>query len=110
VVQARAELDAAMGRLRDSLRKDPDYTAALNDKQAAQAQVTALHASGDASPEQVLPLAQRGLADGQRIAQIEREAIAKDADVIAARAHLAAAMAAHNAQAQADGVATPAAK
>jgi hypothetical protein len=95
VAQATAELDAAMQRLRDTLRKDPDYKAAVSDKQAAQSEVAALRAKGE--DDQILTVAQRGLEAGQRIAQIEREAIAKDPDVISARAHLAAAVAAHNA-------------
>jgi hypothetical protein len=84
-----------MGRLRESLKKDAGYKAALNDKQSAQAQVVALRAAGQ--DDQILPIAQHGLEAGQRIAQIERDAIAKDPDVISARAHLAAAVAAHKA-------------
>jgi len=84
-----------MERMRDTLRKDPDYKAAVSDKQAAQDQVAALRAKGD--DDQILPVARRGLEAGQRIAQIEREAAAKDPDVISARAHLAAAVVAHKA-------------
>ena len=86
-----------MERMRDSLKKNPDYVAAVNDKQAAGAQVAALRAKGEDSPDQIMPLAQRGLEAGQQIAQIERAAIAKDPDVVSAKAHLAAAIAAHNA-------------
>lgn len=97
LVQARADLDAAIARMKDSLRKDPDYLAALNDKQASQTQIAALRSKGDDSPEQILPLAQRGLEAGQQIARIERDASAKDPDVVSARANLAAAITAHNA-------------
>lgn len=95
LTQARAALDAAIGRLKETLKSNPAYTAALNDKQAAQDEVSALRAKGDDG--QVLAVAQRGLEASQRISQIEREAIARDADVIAARARFAAALAAHSA-------------
>jgi hypothetical protein len=106
VVQAKADLDAAMGRVRESVRANPDCRAALQDKEGAEAEVSALRAKGEDNPDQILPIAHRGLEAGQKIAQIERDAAARDPEVIAAKARLAAAIRAHNA-AQGGGAISP---
>jgi hypothetical protein len=95
LIQAQADLDAAMTRLRESLKKHPDYAAALAEKQAATAATEALRARGEGSPDQLLPAARRGLEASQHVTAIEREAAARDPDVVAARARMTAAIAAH---------------
>ena len=93
---ATAELDAAMDELRGKLKDRPDYQAALKEKTAARADAQALHEKSDINPTaDTLAIAQRGLDASKKLAEIEREAAEKDDRVIAARARLDAARAAH---------------
>ncbi|HET6249184.1 MAG TPA: hypothetical protein VFE47_15930 [Tepidisphaeraceae bacterium] len=71
---------------------NPQYRAAVAQKQAAQARATALHEQG-APDAETFAAAQDDLAASTTIARIERAAAAGDPTLVNARAHLQAAAA-----------------
>jgi len=98
ITAATAALDDAVAAVKRSLKSNSDYMAAMSAKQAAKEEAAAYREKGDgAVPGDLVSIAQRGLDAGTKMTAIEREAMAKDPNVVAARARLDAAIKAHNA-------------
>jgi len=97
IVAATAALDDAVAQVKKSLKSNSGYMAALAAKQEAKDEATAYREKGDGVPGDIVSIAQKGLEAGKKITAIEREAMAKDPTVVAARARLADAIKAHNA-------------
>jgi len=92
VVAATAVLDDAVAKVKSALMSNPDYAAALAAKKAARDEAAALHDGEDSHAGDIVAIAHRGLEAGQKATAIEREAMAKDPAVTAARARLDAAI------------------
>jgi hypothetical protein len=93
---ATAEYNAAVDHLKETLKDNPAYKAAVEEKRVARLEAAAMHEKSDVQPVDALKAAQRGLDASKRISEIEKAAMAKDDRVVAARARLDAALAAHN--------------
>ncbi len=93
VAAATAELNTAMTNLRATLSAQPDYAAALTEKQHASEEAAAFHEAGSTGGGDISEIAARGLTASKTLSQIERTAMANDPAVQAAKAHLKAALA-----------------
>jgi len=91
--QAAAGVAAANDRVARSLNSQPQYRAAMAEKQEAEQLAASLHERG-ASVEEVWPVALHDLQASQTITRIRNEALAGEPDVLEARARLQAAVAA----------------
>jgi hypothetical protein len=81
---AKSNLDDTRKTASDSLASNPDYQAALAAKQKAAEDIANLRASGDATPDTMLPLANAELQANSKIRQMESDLIARDPAVQAA--------------------------
>ena len=96
LAKAQADVDAAAARVRQSLKDNADYTSAVTEKKAAEAQADAVRAGlGDAGNSrgdlaEMFPIAQRGLEAGRKVRQIEAEAMAADPQLTQAKARVQA--------------------
>ena len=88
LAQALDDLNAARGRVVQSLGSRPDFQAATADKKAARDLSDALHTTGNPTPAQMTPIAERALEAASRLTQIETAALAADPSWIEARARL----------------------
>ena len=102
IVQATADVNAAMDKLRDELLKsNTDYQAAVAEKKAAQAESATVHAREDSTQEQIVAAATRVLEASRKVVQIERDAAVTNQGVQDAQSKLKTAIAAHAANAAA---------
>jgi hypothetical protein len=88
VSQGLSDLESAQTRIEESLNERPDYRAAIAQKQAAQEGVDQMNASGDASPEEMTPLAQNELAARKLTTHLQTQALSSDPQWLDARARL----------------------
>ena len=88
VAQALSDLETAQQRIEASLSDRPDYQAAVAQKQAAEELADQMQSSADYSPAEMMPIAQRDLAAGKLITQLQTQALAADPQWLAARARL----------------------
>ena len=88
VAQALSDLESAQQRVEATLRVRGDYQTAVAQKQAAQELADQMHASADYSPAEMMPVAQRDLAAGKLITQLQTQALASDPQWLVARERL----------------------
>jgi len=88
---AKSDLDDSRKTASASLANNPDYQAALAAKQKAADDIAALRATGDATPDTLLPLANAALQANSKIRQMQNDLIARDPGVQAASEKVTAA-------------------
>jgi hypothetical protein len=85
----QAAYDTLSRKALDKLKSNSEYQGLVAQREAAQDQVEAIQASArGASPERVLPTAQRKLELSARITRMEQDAIAADPEAAAAKAKI----------------------
>jgi DNA repair ATPase RecN len=82
--QARADLQTAKQAVLANLSNDADYSAAVTDKQKADADLFQAKASGETSPDDLGPLAYAAMDASAKLGKIEDAAQAADPGVTAA--------------------------
>ena len=90
-----------MENLRATLKDRPDYAAALAEKEKATQDAAAFHEQGDTGAGDISTIALRRLEASKTLSQIDREAAARDPDVVKAKARLNAALQAQGSAAKA---------
>jgi hypothetical protein len=90
MAQALSDLESARMRIERSLSGRADYQAAVAEKQAAEELADQIHSAGDVSPEQMMPIALRGLNAGKLITRLQTQALTTDPQWLNARARLQA--------------------